>query len=201
MISCECRRLCHITSLHVPAAFTMTCPALRLLRPCLAVLLLAAACIASADELGEIQRLQANGQTAAALQRTERALAAKPKDTQLRFMQGVLLAESHRDAEAIAQFEQLTQQYPELAEPYNNLAALYAAAGDYERAQSALEQALRANPSLATAQANLGDVHAMLASRAYARALQMDPNNPTLPAKLATLRQMLAPKPTSAPAR
>lgn len=179
----------------------MTRPALRLLRPCLAVLLAAAACIAAADELGEIQRLQANGQTAAALQRTERALAAKPKDAQLRFMQGVLLAESHRDAEAIAQFEQLTQQYPELAEPYNNLAALYAAGGDYERAKASLEQALRANPGLATAQENLGDVHAMLASRAYARALQMDPNNPALPAKLATIRQMLAPNQSTAPAR
>lgn len=171
----------------------MTRPASSLLHCGLAVLLAAVACAATADELGEIQRLQSSGQTAAALQRTERALAAKPKDAQLRFMRGVLLAESHRDADAIAEFEQLTQQYPELAEPYNNLAALYAAAGDYDRAKSALEQALRANPGLATAEENLGDVHAMLASRAYARAAQKDPNNTTAPAKLATIRRMLVP--------
>lgn len=176
----------------------MTRSALRL---CLVALLIAAARLATAEELGDIQRLQSNGQTAAALQRTERALAAKPQDPQLRFMHGVLLAESHRDAEAIAQFELLTQQYPELAEPYNNLAALYASAGDYERAKSALEQALRANPGLATAQENLGDVYAMLASRAYARALQIDPNNAAAPAKLNTLRQMLAPRQMPEPAR
>lgn len=171
----------------------MTRTALHLPLLCVAVALAVAAPAARADELGEIQRLQAAGQSAAALQRTERALGAKPKDPQLRFMHGVLLADARRNAEAIAVFERLTQDFPELAEPYNNLAALHAAAGDYERAKSALEQALRANPGLATAQENLGDVYAMLASRAYARAAQMDPHNPALPAKLATIRQMLAP--------
>lgn len=174
-------------------------PASSPLRRCLAGLLLAASCAAGADELGEIQRLQSAGQTAAALQRTERALAAKPKDPQLRFVQGVLLAESHRSGEAVALFERLTQDYPELAEPYNNLAALYAASGDYDRAKTALEQALRANPGLATAQENLGDVHVMLANRAYARALQIDPYSSSVPAKLTIVRQLLAPK-LSAPA-
>lgn len=168
---------------------------------CVALAFAAATGVARADELAEIQRLQAAGQTAPALQRTERALGAKPKDPQLRFMQGVLLADARRNAEAINVFERLTQDFPELAEPYNNLAALHAAAGDYERAKSALEQALRANPGLATAQENLGDVYAMLASRAYARAAQMDPLNAELPAKLATIRQMLAPKPASTAAR
>lgn len=176
----------------------MTRPVSRLLHSCVAMLLAAATGAARADELAEIQRLQAAGQTAAALQRTEHELAGKPKDPQLRFMRGVLLTESQRGAEAIPLFEQLTQDYPDLAEPYNNLAALYAAGGDYERAKSALEQALRANPNLATAHENLGDVYAMLASRAYARALQLDPSNNAAPGKLATIRQMLLPKAASA---
>lgn len=176
----------------------MSRPSPSLLRRCAAAVLLIAAAAASADELGEIQRLHAGGQAAAALQRTERALEAKPKDPQLRFMRGVLLAESRRNADATAVFEALTQEFPELAEPYNNLAALYAGAGDYERAKSALEQALRANPSFATAHENLGDVLAMLASRSYARAQQLDPNSATLPAKLALVRQLVAAKPGAA---
>jgi len=156
--------------------------------------LLALALPVAADEVSEIQRLQSAGQTADALQRVERALAAKPKDVQFRFLRGVLLAESSRSADAIGVFEQLTQDFPELAEPYNNLAALYAAAGDYDRAKSSLEQALRANPGFATAHENLGDVLVALASRSYARALQLDPRSTTVPAKLTLVRQLTTPK-------
>lgn len=156
--------------------------------------LLAVGLPVAADEVAEVQRLQAAGQTVAALQRVERALAAKPKDAQMRFLHGVLLAESRRSAEAVEVFQRLTQDYPELAEPYNNLAALHAAAGDYERAKAALEQSLRANPGFATAHENLGDVLAMLASRSYARALQLDPQSASVPIKLATVRQLLAPR-------
>ena len=90
-------------------------------------------------------------------------------------------------------FERLIADYPELPEPYNNLAALKAAAGDYDGAKAALDQALRANPAMATAHENLGDVQVMLALRAYARALQLDPANATLPAKLTLVKQLLRP--------
>ena len=162
-------------------------------RWCLACLL-AVTLAARADELAEVQRLHAAGQTDAALQRVERALVDKPKDAQMRFMRGVLLAEGRRSAEAIEVLQGLTQDYPDLPEPYNNLAALYAAAGDYDRARVALEQSLRANPGFATAHENLGDVLAMLASRSYARALQIDPANAGVPAKLASVRKLLAPQ-------
>ena len=39
-------------------------------------------------------------------------------------------------------FEQLTEDFPELPEPYNNLAVLYAADGQLDRARAALELAL-----------------------------------------------------------
>lgn len=150
---------------------------------------------ARADEFGEVQRLQSAGQTAAALQRAEQFLAAKPKDAQMRFLRGVLLAESRRSSEAIEVFQQLIEDYPELPEPYNNLAALHAAAGDYDRARAALDQALRAQPGFAAAHENMGDVLAMLALRSYARALQLEPGNPSVPAKLKLVRQLLAPAP------
>jgi tetratricopeptide (TPR) repeat protein len=105
-----------------------------------------------------------------------------------------VLAESQRAIEAIEVFQELTEDFPELAEPYNNLAALHAARGDFERARIALEQALRSNPGYATALENLGDVHGMLASRAYARALALDPTNNRVPGKLALVRELFAAK-------
>lgn len=163
---------------------------MRLLRSCLVVLLLAAAAV-RADELKEIQRLHAAGQTADALERARKQVAASPKDAAMRFQMGVMLAETAQAAEAREVFERLVQDYPELPEPYNNLAALKAAAGDYEGAKASLDQALRANPSLATAHENLGDIQVMLALRSYARALQLDPTGAALPGKLALLRQLL----------
>jgi tetratricopeptide (TPR) repeat protein len=168
----------------------------RLLLSCLWAACLLAVRPVHADEFSEVQRLQASGQSAAALQRADAYLANRPKDAQMRFLKGVLLAESRRQREAIEVFQRLSEDYPELAEPYNNLAALHAAAGDYDRARSALEQALRANPLLAAAHQNLGDVHAAIAARSYARALELEPSNAALPGKLALARQLLKPPET-----
>lgn len=166
------------------------CCRMRFLCPCLFALLLCAG-IARADELKEVQRLQTAGQTAEAIERARKAVAASPKDAAMRFQLGLMLADEGSANEARAVFEQLVQDYPDLPEPYNNLAALKAAAGDYEGAKVALDQALRANPSMATAHENLGDVHLMLALRAYERARQLDPTSTTVPGKLALLRQLM----------
>lgn len=161
-------------------------------RPLCFALAAALACGAvRADEAAEVQRLHAAGQTEQALQRAEKFLVSKPKDVQMRFLVGVMLAESRRPTEAAAVFDRLVEDFPELPEPYNNLATLKAAAGDYDGAKSSLDQALRANPAMATAHENMGDVQVMLAMRSYARALQLEPNNPTVPAKLALVRQLL----------
>ncbi len=95
----------------------------------------------------------------------------------MRFEKGVILTDSKRSAEAIDVFRRLAEDYPELAEPYNNLATLYAATGDYDGARTELEHALRANPNYGVAHENLGDVYAMLASRSYARAQALEPSN------------------------
>ena len=145
---------------------------------------------ARADELADVQRLYYSGQAAAAMQRADAFLATQPKDPQMRFVKGVMLADAKRNGEAIALFQQLTEDYPDLAEPYNNLAALYAAGGDYAKARATLEQALRTNPAYAVAHENLGDIYAALAAQSYSRALKLDPASVTVPPKLVIVRAL-----------
>lgn len=152
----------------------------------------AVAFAAPADDLREAQKLYGQGKVQPALDKVEALLKAQPKDAQARFLKGLLLIDQKRVPEAIQIFTGLTEDYPELPEPYNNLAVLYASQGEYDKAKSALELAIHAHPSYATAHENLGDIYAQLASRAYERALQLDKNNATAQAKLATLKDLLS---------
>ncbi|MEO8835719.1 MAG: tetratricopeptide repeat protein, partial [Caldimonas sp.] len=146
---------------------------------------------AHADELGEVTRLYHAGQAGAALERAEKTLASQPKDAQMRFLKSVILADLGRSSEAETLLQQIIQDYPELAEPHNNLAALYAAAGEYGKARAELEETIRLNPNYAPARENLGDVLALLASQSYARALRLEPASASLPRKLALVRQLI----------
>jgi tetratricopeptide (TPR) repeat protein len=156
----------------------------------LPIALLGTALAAHADDLADVQRLYYAGQPAAAMERADEFLSAHPKDAQMRFVKGVMLTDAKRDTEAITLFQKLSEDHPDLAEPYNNLAVLYAGAGDYAKARATLDQALRTNPMYATAHENLGDVHAALAAQSYARALKLDPGNVTVPPKLALVREL-----------
>ena len=115
----------------------------------------------------EIEQQFRRGETALAWQRLDQALAVPPGDTRLRFLKGVMLSETGRAAEASTLFERLTQEFPDLPEPYNNLAVLLAAAGNLDGARAQLEAALRLDPSYRTAHENLGDVFLRLALRAF----------------------------------
>ena len=147
---------------------------------------------APADDLRDAQKLYAQGKLQPATEKVEAFLKAQPKDAQGRFLKGLLLAENKKTAEAIQVFTALTEDYPELSEPYNNLAVLYASTGNYDKARSALELATLTNPNYAVAHENLGDIYAQLAARAYERAGQLDKGNAAAAAKLAAVRQMLA---------
>ena len=130
------------------------------------------------------------GQQKEALARLD-VLLANPKATpDLRFLKGLLLVELRRTSEAITVFQNLTEEYPELPEPYNNLAVLYAASGEFDKARSALEGAIRANPGMAVAYQNLGDVYAQLARQSYQKALKLDPGSAGVPARLSVLREL-----------
>ena len=145
---------------------------------------------AIADELKDISQLSDQGQQAAALERVNAYLIANPKDPQALFMKGIILVESGKRDDAIKTFIDLTDKYPNLPEPYNNLAVLYADAGQYDKAKKALETAIKTHPSYATAHENLGDIYARMASEAYDKALQLDNGNARAQSKLAMIKDL-----------
>lgn len=141
----------------------------------------------AAEEIGALVR---GGDLAGALARAETFLQKNPRDLQVRFLRGVILSDQGKRAEAVAAFEALTQDFPELPEPYNNLAVLYAAQGRLEQARALLQRAIDAQPNYVTAHENLGDLYVALASDAYQRALKLDPDNRAVAAKLALTRDI-----------
>ncbi len=153
---------------------------------------------AGADELQDINILYKKGDAAKALERLEVFLAAKPKDAQgakiaqARFLKGLILAEQGKATEAIKVYVSLTEDYPELPEPYNNLAVLYASTNQLDKARAALEMAISTHPSYATAHENLGDIYAKMASQAYDKALQLDKGNAAAQTKLSLVKEMFS---------
>jgi tetratricopeptide (TPR) repeat protein len=145
---------------------------------------------AFADDAADVAKLLRAGHHAEALTRADAFLNQNPRDAQMRFLKGVILTEQNKSAEAIVIFTKLTEDFPSLPEPYNNLAVLYASSGQYDKARAALDMAIRTNPSYATAYENLGDIHAKLASQAYDKALQLDSTNSGAKSKLTLLRSL-----------
>jgi len=158
-----------------------------------ALLALALQCVpAAADNFDDASRLFKQGNHAAALEKIEAAITANPRDARARFLKGVILTEQNKPNDAIKVFTALTDDYPELPEPYNNLAVLYASQGQYDKARKSLEMAIRTHPSYAIAHENLGDVYAKMASEAYDKALQLDRGNAAAQTKLAMIKDLFS---------
>lgn len=154
---------------------------------------------AHADDMQQANALLKAKRYPEALEHVNKAIAAKPQDPQARFLKGLILTEQGDTKDAIEVFQKLTQDYPDLPEPYNNLAVIYAGQGKYEKARAELEKSIRTHSSYATAYENLGDVYAKLASQAYDKALQLDSSNSTAQSKLMLVRSLVGPTPQAAP--
>ncbi len=130
-----------------------------------------------------------------ALAQLDARIASNPRDAQALFKRGTVLARLNRDDDAIQQFVALTQTYPELPEPYNNLAALYAKHGRYDEARAALVTATQANPNYGLAYENLGDLYLRLAAESYKRAQSLGRTSGTTAQRLADLQKIVTPPP------
>lgn len=157
---------------------------------CASVLLLSFGLAARADEVQDAYKLYKQKQFDQASEKVNGILANKPKDAKARFLKGLIVMDQGKMDDAIGIFQALTEDFPDQAEPYNNLGFLYAMRGQYEKARTAMEMAIQLQPTYPVAHENLGDIYAKMASKEYERAVQLDPNNSSPQAKLATIKQL-----------
>lgn len=168
-----------------------------ILRSILISMLFCAASAAIAGDTEDIQQMLKNKQYTQALERADRFLIKNSKDAQVRFMRGIALTELNRTDEAIKAFSSLAEDYPQLPEPYNNLAVLYAQQNQLDKARAALLMSIQTNPAYATAHENLGDLYARLASQSYDKALQLENNNNNVRTKLTLVRELFSRNPST----
>ena len=155
---------------------------------------------AYADDYSDVAQLLKSGKAPQALQKADEYLAKNSRDPQMRFLRAIALTNDNKTDAAIIAFRQLTEEYPELPEPYNNLAVIYARQGDLDKARAALEAAVRNNPNYAVAHENLGDIYARLAYQSYAQSLAKGGRAAALNPKLKQLKDMLQSSAAIAPA-
>ncbi len=177
---------------------TLRLPFLSCLLGMLCILLPAAA----PADVASVHRLLKQDKLQDALSAVNADLKQSSDNVTLRFLKGVILTRLNRMDDAEKIFKELISAHPELPEPYNNLAVIYAAEGKYEKARELLQKAIDTHPSYATADENLGDIYAKMASQAYNHALQLDEHNKSAKAKLALINNLfsLSNRPGAAPA-
>lgn len=177
----------------------MTHRLLKLAAASLALTLASVSAWAQGDPYGPIKQQLRSKQFAAAISSAKAYLANNPRDPQMRLLMGVGHAESGDLNHAKSIYLQLTQEFPELPEPHNNLATLYAQEANFIQARESLEMAIRLNPRYAVAHENLGDVYVRLAQESYARAAGLDRNAVTIDPKRVQLETVLRPPARPAP--
>jgi len=148
---------------------------------------------ANADSTPQADTAIAQHNWAAALESLDARIKTNPRDVQAKFKRATILAHLNRDDDAIAAFTELTQQFPELPEPYNNLAALLAKHGRYDEARVALETAVKANPSYGLAWENLGDLYLRLADASYRRSIALGHASAATHQRLAGIQSIVSP--------
>jgi len=143
-------------------------------------------------ELAEAAHLIGDGEYALAEAKIDAVLVGDVKNPQARFLKGVVQMDRGESDAAVATFQGLNEDYPELPEPYNNLAVIWAQRGEYEKARKALEVALVTRPDYAVAHENLGDVYVRLAGQEYDRAIALDKSDKSAQSKLVLVRELFA---------
>jgi tetratricopeptide (TPR) repeat protein len=161
--------------------------------------LLASPLPAHAGLMDEIYQLTDRKQYDLAMEKLNKHLKTNPKDAQARFLKGLVLTEQGQRDSAITIFRNLSKDYPDLPEPYNNLAVLYAEKGMYDEARSALQKAIKTHPTYATAHENMGDIYAKMASKSYREALSLSGPNPTITSKINHIKLVFVSRPSKTP--
>lgn len=146
--------------------------------------------IAPAEYPGIVDAFILRGEYRQALEYAEQGLQKNPMSAQLKFQRCVALEKLGRTQDAMKGLRDLIAQYPEIPEPYNNLAVLLAKSGDIDSAESMLQKAIALRPKFALAYKNLGDVYVARAKAAYETSLSITPNQRKVKQKLEDLQAL-----------
>jgi tetratricopeptide (TPR) repeat protein len=148
-----------------------------------------------------IEKLTKERKFADAIKAIDAALVKSPRNVQLRFLKARLQIELRDQVSAKNTWIEITQQFPELPEPYNNLAALSANQGKWIEARDYLELALKLRPDYVTAQGNLAEVYLRLSELNYQSASKLQPNQREYGLRAKAIKEILNPvvKPINKP--
>jgi ketosteroid isomerase-like protein len=159
----------------------------------------ASGCAWSASPTDEIRQALQSGQLDQASKLLQLEKQNAPRDLEILFLEGVVLAQQGQTDKAIDVFRKLVETNPEIVEVHNNLGVLYAAKGRLDEARKALEMGMHAHASYAVLHRNLGDVQSQLAKQTYAKALQVDSKSRSAIPQLSLLGSMALPTSSEAP--
>lgn len=148
-----------------------------------------------ADIYSDVNRLVGAQEWAKAQLQAEQHLKTQPTDPQMRLLMSRIQDGQGQAEAAMATLQGLTQSFPELPEPHNNLAALLARQNRYAEALLALQAAVRARPDYATALENMGDLYVALAREAYHKANTHNPQPRTANKRLSAEQLLKASAP------
>jgi hypothetical protein len=148
--------------------------------------------LAFAGTVQEAKQALEAGRAATAADMLRRHVQQEPRDYEAWFLLGVAETQDKRYQRAISAFRRVIELRPKLAEPHDNLAAIYNQLDDVQSAVQELEQSLQKRPGHAATEENLGDLHLKLALAYYRRALERE-QRPTLAERYARLLQVRDP--------
>lgn len=151
-----------------------------------------------ASELLQIQALRDSGDHVRASGLIDRYLSDNPQDPNGWLIYGVSLMDRGKLQAAEDVFSKLTLIYPDVPEPYNNLAAISARRGDSAKAIDLLLQAFSTHPSYAQVQLNLKAVYASLAAQVNNRIHDLEVSDSLVRPNLGAIDQVYIAKPIEA---
>lgn len=97
-------------------------------------------------------------------------LSSPGTDVQLLFLEARTYAAKSETKKALSIYREMTFNYPELAEPWNNMAVIQMKAGSLDEALSSLQTALTIRPNYAIANQNIGLIYTLLAKQSFDKA-------------------------------
>jgi len=133
--------------------------------------LLTTAVASAATSVKQVQQLLEQQKYVDAANAGEQLLLQSPEHARTRFLTAYAYQMSAQTDKAVMLYQDLIKDNPDLPEPRNNLAMIFLAQGDYDRASQLLVGALNTSPSYATAFDNLSQIYKGIASEAYRRAV------------------------------